>query len=244
MNQKIKSLLMDRLQDSFSLPRYRDVQAALDLDTRVDALPWTPVRFRKFQDLMELTLGIQHDYSGTVADIVCDLDSRYMHRFFSEVWRPNTDTYQYSGWALVPEINGLDPEHVLDVGCGYNQFKGRIQNLVGIDPYNNSADYMVDILDYHVPERYDAIMVLGSVNFGTAEDILERMTRIKALLAPGGRIYVRANPGIAWKNGPWLDIFPWSFEHARLTADQLGVKMTTFKKDNNDRLYFVYELGA
>ena len=40
---------------------------------------------------------------------------------------------------------------LLDVGCGDHPFKGRINNLVGIDPYNDCADYMVDILDYKVP---------------------------------------------------------------------------------------------
>ena len=54
------------------------------------------------------------------------------------------------------EINKLNPRKVLDVGCGYNQFKGRINNLIGIDPYNNCADYQVDIFEFvDEPNSYD-----------------------------------------------------------------------------------------
>ena len=53
--------------------------------------------------------------------------------------------------------SGLDQlppgSRVLDVGCGYHPFKGRINNIVGIDPYNNCADYEVDILDYKVKPK-------------------------------------------------------------------------------------------
>jgi hypothetical protein len=32
-------------------------------------------------------------------------------------------------------------ESVLDVGCGYNEFKGKINNLTGLDPYNKKCGY-------------------------------------------------------------------------------------------------------
>ena len=142
---------------------------------------------------------------------------------------------------MIDEINSQQPISVLDVGCGYNQFKGRINNLIGIDPYNNCADYMVDVLDYNVTDRYDHILVLGSLNFNSYDEIETRFNKIVDLLADNGKMYFRANPGIIWKNGPYVDIFPWSFE----TVYNLGIKynlsLETFKKDSNDRLYFVYK---
>jgi hypothetical protein len=57
---------------------------------------------------------------------------------------------------------------------------------------------------------------------------------------PNGKIYVRANPGIAWTNAPYVDIFPWTFEVAHELAKTYNLNLETFKKDNNDRLYFVY----
>jgi len=41
--------------------------------------------------------------------------------------------YKYSGENLIDEVNQLDPDLVIDVGCGHNRFKGRIKNLIGFD---------------------------------------------------------------------------------------------------------------
>jgi hypothetical protein len=51
---------------------------------------------------------------------------------------------------------------------------------------------------------------------------------------------LRANPGIPHKTGPYVDIFPWSFEVVNEFAEKYNLKLDAFKKDNNDRLYFVY----
>jgi hypothetical protein len=59
------------------------------------------------------------------------------------------------------------------------------------------------------------------------------------LLAPGGRMYFRANPGIQWKNGPWVEIFAWNFQVVKELEEKYSLKLETFKQDN-DRLYFVY----
>jgi hypothetical protein len=55
---------------------------------------------------------------------------------------------------------------------------------------------------------------------------------------PNGKIYVRANPGIAHKNGPWIDIYPWDFDTAYKIANTYNCELSSFKKDNGDRLYF------
>jgi SAM-dependent methyltransferase len=241
MNTKIFKLIKENLQQAFSLPKYQDI--VIDADTPVDQLPWTPARYRKFKDAIERELGLPCDYVGTVRDIVDDLSERYTHRFFSEIWRPRTSDYDHSGWALVDEVNKLNPGAVLDVGCGYHPFKGRIQNLVGIDPYNDQADYEVDILDYKVkPESYDVIIALGSINFNSREDIEERFGHCVNLLKPGGKFFLRANPGISHKAGPWVDIFPWTFEIVNEFAEKFNLKLDTFKREPAElgRLYFVY----
>jgi SAM-dependent methyltransferase len=170
---------------------------------------------------------------------------KYSARFWGQgVWQPRTDVYQYTGWNIVDEINKREPRKVLDVGCGYNQFKPRIPNLIGIDKFNNSADYMVDILDFNVePESFDAVIVFGSINFGDWDDMSIRYKKVFELLAPGGRVYVRANPGHSHKNGPWIDIFPWSFEHAHNIAKENNVELVQFKQDNGERLFFMFEKG-
>lgn len=239
MNTKIFALLIKNLTDAFDLPKYDGI--SISADTVVDQLPWTPARYKKFKDAVEAELQLNCDYVGTVIDITADLSERYTHRFFSEMWRPRTNEYEHTGWQLVEEVNKLNPEKVLDVGCGYHPFKGRIQNLIGIDPYNNMADYEVDILEYRVkPESYDVILALGSINFNSRDEIEQRFSHCVELLKKGGKFFLRANPGISHKAGPYVDIFPWSFEVVNEFAEKYNLNLDTFKRDANDRLYFVY----
>jgi hypothetical protein len=242
MNTKIFNLIKKNLQIAFNLPKHQKISDAIDETTVVDQLPWTPARYKKFKDAVEAELHLPCDYMGPLGKIVEDLSERYIHRFFSEIWQPQTGDYKYTGWQLADEINKLDPQSVLDVGCGYHPFKERIQNIVGIDPYNNCADYQVDILDYRVkPESHDVIMALGSINFNSKDYIEQRFSRCIELLKTGGRMYFRANPGIPHKTGPYVDIFPWSFEIVNEFAEKYNLKLLEFKKDKNDRLYFVYQ---
>lgn len=240
MNTKIFALIKQNLDHAFALPKYESIRDRIGLDTVVEDLPWTPARYRKFRDAVEGQLDLASDWTGSLAEIVADLDRRYLRRFFGEIWKPHTDDYNYTGWPLAEEIIRHNPQNVLDVGCGYNQFRGRIPNLTGIDPYNDCADYMVDILDYHVRAgTHDHIICLGSINFNSRQDIEARFARCVDLLAPGGRMYFRANPGIQWKNGPWVEIFAWNFQVVKELEEKYSLKLETFKQDN-DRLYFVY----
>jgi len=246
MNIKIFNLVIKNLTESFALPKYDAVRAKINANTVVTELPWTPARYKKFQNAIEKEMQFEFDhYNNTVENIVDELDQRYLRRFFGEIWKPRTGDYQWTGWALVDEIKRHNPRNVLDVGCGYNQFKERLPNLIGIDPYNDCADYMVDVLEYRVPgEQYDAIMALGSINFNSQQDVEERFAHCVSLLAPGGRFYLRANPGIQWTNGPWVDIFAWDFAFVKELEKRYNLRLETFKQDGSNspsgRLYFVY----
>jgi hypothetical protein len=240
MNTKIFKLIKENLETTFNLPKYKNI--AIDADTVVDQLPWTPARYRKFKDHVEAELGLPCEYRGTLKQIVDDLSERYTHRFFAEIWKPRTGDYDYTGWGLAEAITKENPKSVLDVGCGYHPFKGRIPNLVGIDPYNNCADFEVDILDYKVkPASHDHIIALGSINFNSRDDIESRFGHCVDLLASGGKFYLRANPGITHKTGPYVDIFPWTFEIVNEFAEKFGLKLLEFKRDANERLYFSYQ---
>ena len=239
MNTKIFNLLTKNLQLAFNLPKYAAISIAAD--TRVQDLPWTPARYKKFKDAVETELSLPCDYVGTLRSIVDDLSERYILRFFSEIWKPRTGDYEHTGWDLADEINKLNPERVLDVGCGYHPFKGRITNLIGIDPYNNCADYEVDILDYRVkPDSHDVIIALGSINFNSKDEIEQRFAHCVSLLKQGGKFFLRANPGITHRTGPYVEIFPWTFEVVNEFAETYNLHLDTYKKDANDRLYFVY----
>ena len=243
MNTKILNHLLENIKNTFNLDRWKDIRDHINKDTVIDSLPWTPKRFERFKQSIVDTFDVESLCTGTVADLAVDIDEKYSTRFWGGgVWQPRTDVYQYTGWGIVDEINKHKPNRVLDVGCGYNPFKPRIPNLVGIDKFNNSADYMVDILEYNVePNTFDAVIVFGSINFGEYADIAARFRKVFELTAPGGRVYVRANPGESHKNGPWIQIYPWDFETAHRIANENSVSLVTFKKDNGNRLYFVYQ---
>lgn len=239
MNTKIFNLVAKNLEVTFNLPKYKNISIAQD--TVVDQLPWTPARYRKFKDAVEAELSLPCEYRGTLEQIVADLSERYTDRFFREIWKPRTGDYDYTGWALAERIAEQNPKSVLDVGCGYHPFKGRIPNLVGIDPYNNCADYEVDILEYQVKHQHDHIIALGSINFNSQDEIEERFGHCVNLLESGGYFYLRANPGIPHKTGPYVDIFPWTFEIVNKFAEKYGLKLLEFKRDGNERLYFSYQ---
>lgn len=239
MNTKIFKLITKNLQDAFNLPKYQNI--VIDENTTVDKLPWTPSRYSKFKNTVEAELSLPCDYVGTLGEIVDDLSERYILRFFSEIWKPRTGDYEHTGWELAEEVNKLNPKNVLDVGCGYHPFKGRIQNLIGIDPYNNCADYEVDILDYRVKSgSHDVIIALGSINFNSRDEIEARFAHCVNLLEVGGKFFLRANPGVTHKTGPYVEIFNWTFEVVNEFAEKYNLKLETFKRDANERLYFVY----
>ena len=246
MNTRIFNLIKENLNNAFNLPKYQKIRENITVDTVVDELPWTPARYRKFKDAVEAELNLDEcSFTGPLGQIVHVLSERYIKRFFGEIWKPQTDDFTYTGWQLVETVNKLNPKSVLDVGCGYHPFKGRIQNIVGIDPYNNCADYMVDILSYKVkPGTHDVIMALGSINFNTKDEIEARFSHCVDLLASNGTFILRVNPGIPHKTGPYVEIFPWSFDVANEFAEKYQLKLLEFKKDTHGRLYIVYQKGA
>ena len=247
MNSKIFNLVMENLDEALNLPKYDHIRTNLNEKTTFEEMAITPVKFDKFKEDILTTMDLDANirWEGTIESVVDQLDIKYSNMFFGEIWKPQTEIYSYTGWALVDEVKNLNPKAVLDVGCGYNQFKERIPNLIGIDPYNNMSDYQVDVLEYaNVDEHFDAIIALGSINFNSVEDIRVRLANCNKLLAKGGKMFFRVNPGIQHKNGPWVEVFEWSFEVAHNFAKEFGLELETFKQDANDRKYFVYSKPA
>ena len=211
-------------------------------------MPWTPKRLEKFINFIKQDFNVDSvDLSGDFSTVINKLEADWSKRFWNGIWQHRTEVYQYTGWGIVDVINKTNPRKVLDVGCGFNQFKNRIQNLVGIDPYNNCADYMVDIIDFiDTPESYDAIIVFGSINFGEYNDVEIRMKRVFELLAPGGKIYMRVNPGIRDRTYEnimfnWVNLYPWDFATANKLAKDYNIKLNAYKQDNGNRVYIEYE---
>ena len=144
----------------------------------------------------------------------------------------------YSGWNLINKVS--DNEWVLDVGCGPNPFKGKIKNLIGIDPAYDEADYKVTIEKFKTNKKFDVAFCLGSINFGEENKIISEIHSIVNLLNPDSRIYWRCNPGRKdhpSKECEFIDFFPWTFEMHQKFSKYFGFECISLEWDNNNRIY-------
>lgn len=98
---------------------------------------------------------------------------------------------------MIDEINAMNPDVVLDLGCGTNLYKNKINNLVGVDILDRHEDITcaIEDLDTKFDENYaDIVLALGSINFGNDDLILKQIKQVKRVCKPGGLIYFRCNP--------------------------------------------------
>ena len=177
-----------------------------------------------------------------IGELVDKVDDKVLENYFSRVWQPELKKYKYSGPALIDEVNNLNPKNVLDVGCGYNEFRGNIHNLTGLDPYNPKADIMKGIMDYDPDVTYDVVLCLGSINFGDTNKILNELERVVKLTSPGGKIFFRVNPGLMHDpmEADWIQFYAWTPTFIINTADFLGVTVLDLRTDGKNRVYFVW----
>lgn len=169
-----------------------------------------------------------------------EIDEKVLEKYFSKIWQPQTKKYKYSGLGIVDEANALKPRHVLDIGCGYNEFKGKINNLVGIDPYNSRADVNCTILEYQPENKFDLVISYGSINFGSTDKILNEISKALSITEDGGYLYFRVNPGKMHDKpeAKWIDFFEWTPEFIMTISQFFGCEILSMHPDA-DRLYFV-----
>ena len=105
------------------------------------------------------------------------------------------DSYQENAGfeEMYARINALNPTLVIDAGCGRNNHKAHIKNLIGFDasPFTE-VDIHCPILEAPFEtETADAVLALGSVQYISREYILANMEKIISWVKPGGLIEIR-----------------------------------------------------
>jgi len=170
-----------------------------------------------------------------------------MEKYFSGIWKD--DNYQgllYSGYQLVDYVNQKNPNSVLDVGCGFNKFKEKIHNLIGIDPYNNAADMKISLEDYPTIS-HDIILCLGSINFGNERNIDLQIKKLDKMWK--NEIIFRVNPGIIhnWVDKNDIDEiewYKWTPEKINSIAKMYKYTVTCLEEEytlcGHLRYYFTY----
>ena len=76
------------------------------------------------QPYIKETFGVEIKRCDTLEQYTDAIDDACLHKYFSKYWQNDMKKWKYSGLALIDEVNNLKPRAVLDVGCGYNEFKG------------------------------------------------------------------------------------------------------------------------
>ena len=188
------------------------------------------------------TFGVEVARCDTLEQYVEAIDVACLHKYFSKYWENDIKKWKYSGLALIDEVNSLKPRAVLDVGCGYNEFKGKINNLIGIDPYNNKADHEVGTLEYRTDQKFDVIMCLGSINFGSRDKILAEIGRCVDLLEDRGTMFFRVNPGVQHdkSEAKWIEFYAWNVPFIIELSEMFNLKILDIRDDSNQRKYFIY----
>jgi len=173
---------------------------------------------------------------------------KYISRYFSGVWK-SKHGYPESGRFLIKFANMNKPKSVLDVGCGDNYYKDKIQNLVGLDPYHPKADIKKTLEEFEPKKQYDQVLALGSLNFGTDKKHIEKMfDKVVNMTKVDGYLYFRFNPGIDHKpftkdksSFKFIDWFPWTQEQVFDLMKLHNLKMIRFaieKNQQGDERYF------
>lgn len=198
----------------------------------------------KLRQLIQATFNVRVDDVSfkSIGDLVDRIDFEVLSKYFGEVWQPKTKQFKYSGLKLIDEINSLNPTSVLDLGCGYNEFKTKIPHLIGVDPYNKNADVQQTILDYNPGKQFDVVIVLGSINFGSTDKVFAELEHAVELCAPGGTMFFRVNPGVLHPapESNWIVFYPWNANFIQNCADHFGVDILDLRNDSNNRMYFVW----
>ena len=105
----------------------------------------------------------------------------------------NLEKWPDNNTQMINEINALNPECVLDLGCGRNLYKKHIPNLIGVDILElEYEDVTASIEDLPFADNTaDVIICMGSVNFGDIELIRAQLREIKRVAKPDCRLYFR-----------------------------------------------------
>jgi len=102
--------------------------------------------------------------------------------------------YEKCGLETIDFVNNRNPILVLDLGCGDNQYKNFINNLIGIDIVNEAADIKGDITNIPFDDNSaDVVLCFGSINFGDEHLIRNQLLEVRRVLKDGGYAIFRGN---------------------------------------------------
>lgn len=163
----------------------------------------------------------------------------FLNDYFKNHWQPRTSDNMYSSYQTIAKK--INPDHwVLDVGCGNNDLRDLLPNVIGIDPANDRADYMVTIEEFQPLRLFDVAVCLGSINFGDRSVIQQQIECMVRCLKPSARVFWRLNPGRQDHRSPdckRIQFYPWTHAELSVFAQQHGFRQINDQVEiNGDQL--------
>jgi len=158
--------------------------------------------------------------------------------YFGKHWTSRTSSYRFSNHSIAEKI--APHEKVIDVGCGNNEFKPLVKNLLGIDLINPKADIIIDIDSFETSEKFDVALCLGSIQYGDTNDIKRQIKKVVSLLNPVCRIYWRTNTGTRDHKNDLVQLVPyydWTIDKHYAFAEEFNFKVDFVAEDLYGRLY-------
>lgn len=177
--------------------------------------------------------------------------------YFTKYWRNGSVDASFSSpKAIMDKVNALGVKTVLDVGCGFNEYKPLADpsiEFVAIDPFNDKADIKQSLEQYYIAnpmKQFDVVLVLGSVNFGSENHIEYQLGLVDKLTRSGGFQFWRLNPGLNHKHRveefplvSYIDFYPWTKERVDKYISDYGYNIVEFEYEANKvgdkRIYFM-----
>lgn len=140
------------------------------------------------------------------------------------------DQYEYSGYILGEQVRA--GEHVIQINCGDNPFKGMLSNFRGIDPVNPNADFIMSLDQYvytHRASKFNVAFCLNAFDNGDENFIQSQIALVLQLL-------YKRDARIYWRTST-VGTYPWTFDaHNRLAA-QFNYNVAGMCYDHNNTIY-------
>jgi hypothetical protein len=80
------------------------------------------------------------------------------------------------------------------------------------------------------------------VNFGTRDKIIAEIKKCVELLADGGTMFFRVNPGVQHDKpeAKWIEFFAWNVPFIIELSNMFNLDILDIRDDTNQRKYFIF----
>lgn len=133
-------------------------------------------------------------FKNTSTEVFANTTSRWRWLEYDNQWRVfSMVPFYYLKW--LQEIN---PDLMLDVGCGANYFKSIWPNIHGVDlpPWGKNLDEHAHFDDNYCSqnkERWQCAFSINSLHFVPVDKVAERILQFASMLKPKGRGFISFN---------------------------------------------------